>query len=206
MKMPRNYISLAFARYNPLQLAGFAENITLKMPLIAVFTPSEPPMAAIVAAILNLRLKQETFIQGGGSTAKAERDAAFDTLEGLLRELAAFVEDKAKNDEVLMRSTGFEVTTASSTPAVIVIPGILSIENIASTKLQFKIQSCGARAYEIWGQTGTDPYVHLKTLTDPRNGTVENLLPGALYNFKVRGVYPNNTYSDWSDVTSHRST
>ena len=205
MKSPRYYISLAFAKYNPLMLAGFAENIAAKMALITVFATPEPPLADITAAAADLRLKQEA-MQQGGTQATVERDNSFDTLEGLLRELAAYVEDKSKNDHDLMLSTGFDVTTASHSAPVITIPGILEILNIASTRLQFKIKSCGARSYEIWGRTGTDPFTHFLTLTDPRLGVVENLVPGALYDWKVRALYSNNIYSNWSDVVSHRAT
>lgn len=205
MKEPRFYISLAFAKYNPLQLAGFAENIAAKMALIALFATPEPPLADIITAATTLRQKQEATSQSG-TQGTVERDDAFDALESLLRELAAYVEDKAKNDRDLMLSTGFEVTTASHSPPAIVTPTILVIENIAEGKLGFKIQSCGARAYEIWGRTGTADFTHFVTLTDPRYGEVDGLVPGALYDWKVRALYGKNTYSDWSDVLSHRST
>jgi hypothetical protein len=205
MKDPRNYISLAFAKYDPLRLAGFAENIGTKMALLAFFTTPDPPLADVLAAAKDLRLKQEARTQGG-TQATGQRDDAFDVLENLLRELAAYVEDKAKNDRDLMLSTGFEVTTASHSSPTIVVPGILDIQNPASGKLLFKIESCGARATEIWGRTGTDDFKHFLTLTDPRAGVVDNLVPGALYDWKVRALFPNNTYSDWSDVISHRST
>jgi hypothetical protein len=205
MKLPRYYISLGFAKYNPLQLAGFAENIATKMALIAFFATPDPPLADIITAATTLRQKQEAMGQGG-TQARGERDDAFDTLEGLLRELAAYVEDKAKNDRDLMLSTGFEVTTASHSTPTIMTPTILVIENLAEGKLGFKIQSCGARAYEIWGRTGTADFTHCVTLTDPRYGEVDGLVPGALYDWKVRSLYGNNTYSDWSDVVSHRAT
>ena len=205
MKMPRYYISLAFAKYGPLQLAGFAENIATKMALIAFFATPDPPLADILAAATALRLKEEATGQGGTQTT-GERDDAFDALEGLLRELAAYVEDKAKNDRDLMLSTGFEVTTATRSTPAILTPTILAIENPASGKLQFKVQSCGARAYELWGRTGTDAFAHFLSFTDARNPVVPNLVPGALYDWKVRALYGNNIYSDWSDVISHRAT
>ena len=112
MKTPRYYISLAFAKYDPLKLAGFAENIAAKMALITFFAAPEPPLADITAAATNLRQAEEATDQGG-TIATEERDNAFDALEGLLRELGAYIEDKAKNNKALMLSTGFEVTTAS---------------------------------------------------------------------------------------------
>lgn len=205
MKQARYYNSLAFAKYDPLRLAGFAENIVTQTTGSPVFTTPDPALPDITTAITNLRLKQEATLQGGPQ-ATIERDDAFDTLEGLLRELAAYVEDKAKNDQNLMLATGFEVTTASHSTPVIMTPTILNIQNNASTKLQFKIESCGARVYEIWGRTGTDAFTHFLTLTDPRSPVVENLVPGTLYDWKVRALYANNTYSDWSDVVSHRAT
>ena len=56
---PRYYISLAFARYAALRLAGFAENIATKTALITVFTPTEPPLADITTAAMNLRIAEE---------------------------------------------------------------------------------------------------------------------------------------------------
>jgi hypothetical protein len=205
MKTPRYYISLAFARYSALKLAGFAENIAVKTALITVFTTPEPPLADITTAATNLRLAEEATDQGG-TQATEERDNAFDTLEGLLRELAAYIEDKAKNDQTLMLSTGFEVTTANHSAPVIMTPNILAITNIAEGKLQFSVQSCGARAYELWGRTGTADFAHFLNFTDPRNPVVDGLTSGALYDWKVRALYGNNTYSEWSDVVSHRVT
>lgn len=193
MNTPRYYISLAFARYSALKLAGFAENIAVKTALITVFTTPEPPLADITTAATNLRLAEEATDQGG-TQATEERDNAFDTLEGLLRELAAYIEDKAKNDQTLMLSTGFEVTTASHSPPVIMTPNILAITNIAEGKLQFSVQSCGARAYELWGRTGTADFAHFLSFTDPRNPVVDGLTSGALYDWKVRALYGNNTY------------
>jgi hypothetical protein len=205
MKTPRYYISLAFARYSALKLAGFAENIAVKTALITVFTTPEPPLADITTAATNLRLAEEATDQGG-TQATEERDNAFDTLEGLLRELAAYIDDKPKNDQTLMLSTGFEVTTASHSAPVIMTPNILAITNIAEGKLQFSVQSCGARAYELWGRTGTADFAHFLSFTDPRNPVVDGLTSGALYDWKVRALYGNNTYSEWSDVVSHRVT
>ena len=205
MKTPRYYISLAFAKYDPLKLAGFAENIATKTALITVFTPSEPPLADITTAAMNLRIAEEATDQGG-TKATLDRDNAFDNLEGLLRELAAFIEDKAKNDQALMLSTGFEVTTASHSAPVIMTPNIQAIVNIAEGKLQFNVQSCGARAYELWGRTGTAYFAHFLSFTDPRNPVVGDLTSGALYDWKTRALYGKNTYSEWSDVVSHRAT
>jgi hypothetical protein len=105
-----------------------------------------------------------------------------------------------------MLSTGFEVTTASHSAPVIMTPNILAITNIAEGKLQFSVQSCGARAYELWGRTGTADFAHFLSFTDPRNPVVDGLTSGALYDWKVRALYGNNTYSEWSDVVSHRVT
>ena len=48
--------------------------------------------------------------------------------------------------------------------------------------------------------------MHYLSFTDPRNPVVENLVSGGLYDWKVRALYGNNTYSDWSDIVSHRAT
>ena len=205
MKQELYYISLAFAKDDPLTVAGFAENIAIKTATITEFASLLTLLPPITAAAMTLRLKEEAMSQGG-SQVTGERDDAFDALVALLRSLATKIEAAANNNRDLMLASGFVVNTPSSTPASIDPTSITDMENNAVGKLMFWLQSTGARAYEIWGRTGTDDFKHMITVTDPRGVVVDNLISGALYDWKVRALYPRNTYSEWSDVTSRRVT
>src|ERR1044071_5988879 len=89
--------SIGFARLNDSKLGAFVENVIAKMT-------GNPAFPTPLVSMADLKVAADTYNNAvaesinGGRLATAKKNAARDTLLGLLRQEAAYVESIAGND------------------------------------------------------------------------------------------------------------
>ncbi|HTD68505.1 MAG TPA: fibronectin type III domain-containing protein [Candidatus Limnocylindria bacterium] len=201
--MPTYRTSLAFARLRDAQLNSFTENVVLKMT-------GNPAFPTPVVSLTALESARSTFANAisaamqGSKQATAAKNAARETLLGMLRQQAAYVQSLAGEDLTKMLSSGFEAASTNRTQVALTKPVLLRVDNPQSTKLGVTVQPVPtARAYELRLSYGVSGWQAVGVFTYSRPILIENLTPGTTYSLQARAVGGVTGYSDWSDPVSH---
>ncbi len=103
-----------------------AKNIVVKMTGNTNFTTPAPSLASITTAINKLESSYELAIDGGKSKKAAMRiDEA--SLDALLTQLAAYVQDITVGDELKILSSGMELKSSPVASQIPEIPGDIQV-------------------------------------------------------------------------------
>lgn len=150
------------------------------------------------------------------ASVKAEQGTLADTenkhnLEALVKSQldteANYVENIAQNNAEIILSSGFELASQSHTPSVVTGSSITAVTNVASTKLGLAVVvDPKAWVYEVQVSTTPGVWLHWENFTDPRDIVLEGLVPGTLYNIRIRVLGVRNQRSEWSEPVSHMAT
>jgi len=194
---------MAWVNSPDAELDSLVETVAAKMTGNVYFTTPDPPLASITAANDTFRLKV-TAMQQGGTQATADRDAARAVLVGLLRQLVVYIEKEAQNDEVKLRSTGFDVDSSDHSTITLTKPAIQGIDFGVTGSV---ILHCGAMGSAkfllVQTRTGGGAWVDALVSTQARNIVVPKLVSGQMYDFRVQAGAGGGQVSDWSDPVSH---
>lgn len=174
--------------------------------------PTEVTGCAVTAVALDTANKDFSAKVGamaqGGTAATLARDAARETLVGLLRQIATWLENKAQGDADVITKFHFDFADRGHhTPVTLDKPVIQAILNELTTQLKLRVSAlANAHSYVVEYRTGSGAWLAGGTFTNSRGLVVAGLTPGTLYEFRVRAVGGNNQLSDWSDSVSHMAT
>ncbi|MBI3879403.1 MAG: fibronectin type III domain-containing protein [Verrucomicrobia bacterium] len=147
----------------------------------------------------------------GGTAATADKNLKRDILIGLLRQLAAYVQDKSGGVLATLLSSGFEAVSTSRAKHPLPKPQIEEINNGNSGQLIVKVKptpnaKCYEGRYAAIGAGGVPgPLQNAGLFTNSRAMPVNGLTPGTMYRFEFRAVGGTTGYSDWSDAVQHMS-
>ena len=155
-------------------------------------TAFEPAAAAVTA--------------GGGLAQTAARDATRETLIGLLRQLALFVQQVAQGNKETILAAGFEPVEVGHHPQSPLAKAVIQqVKNEVSGQLLVRLQpEHNAVAYE--GQISTDgskTWQPAGVFQQARRIVIEGLTPGTTYAFHFRALGGSTGHGDWSDPVSH---
>ncbi len=140
----------------------------------------------------------------GGTQATAAKNAARDTLVGLLRQEANYVQGAANNDLTVLLTSGFDANSTNRAQTPLDKPDIVKILNEASTQLVVRVTPItNAKSYEARISTVPNVWQAAGTHTQARRIVLMNLTPGTVYTISVRAVGGSTGFSDWSDPVSH---
>ena len=204
--MPILRVSLDFVRLPDPSVDAFAENVLTAMPMCSKYTTPSPPLAQVHAALALFTTALSAAAQGG-KQATAAKDAARETLLGLMRQLASYVQVTANNDLPTLLASGFSAASTNRTQVPLYQPTILAITNGQPTKLTLQVTPLpNARAYEYQVRTGTGSWSPSVPTTRARGIVVSDLVPGTTYTFQVRGIGGSTGVSAWSPEMSHMAT
>ncbi|HTD68558.1 MAG TPA: fibronectin type III domain-containing protein [Candidatus Limnocylindria bacterium] len=195
--------SLSFARLPDAGLNSFAETVVQKMT-------GNPAFATPLVSLANITAAQTAFANAinaamqGGKQATAAKNAARESLLGLLRQEATYVQSLASESLPMLLSSGFEATSTNRAQVPLSKPMVERVENPGSTQLGLRLQPvCTARAYEVRVSHGANGWQAVGVFTYSRPILIENLTPGTTYSVQARAVGGSTGYSDWSDPVSH---
>jgi hypothetical protein len=198
-------VSLSFARLPDDELVSFANKVIAQMTGNANFPTPKPSLADIQAGVTAfsnaIAVAEET-----GKAGTAAKNAARETLIGLLRVEANYVEGEKSTDLSALLSSGFDNVKTDRTQIPLPKPVIDRIENPGTTQIGLRLQPVPtARAYEVRISYGTNGWQAVGVFTQSRQILIENLTPGTTYSIQARAVGGTTGYSDWSDPVSHMS-
>jgi hypothetical protein len=139
----------------------------------------------------------------GSDTDRANRDNARAALTVDLDALADWTDLTADGDVSIITAFGFEPTATTRSTSVLAVPRINSVINYANTKLKLLVGNVPkAHGFEVQVSSGTGPWVLQASFPSTRNMILENLVPGTLYNIRVRALGGSTGYSEWSSVAT----
>jgi hypothetical protein len=199
-------VSLKFMRSSDAELVAFTDNVAAKLT-------GNDSFATPIVSIPTLTKASGVFSDAIGAAAFGDRQAiaarvnARNALLGLLRQLAAYVQSVAADDQAVLLSSGFEPVQPSSGSSPLPKAVIDKISNDQSTKLTVRLQAIdNARAYEVRMSFGANGMQVVGTFTSSRGILLEDLTPGTIYTIQARAIGGSTGYGDWSDPSSHMAT
>lgn len=205
-----NHVSLAFVNDKDGPLANFALGVKDGLTTNAVTFPSIPTTATLVmlgTAITTFNAKLVA-AHKGSVAATAEKEVAREVLIGLLRILAAYVENVAQGDASKIEAAGFDVVTrGNNTQTPLTKPLIKAIRNLITTQLKVDVGAVrNAASFEVQIRIGSGAWQGAGSYPNSRSIVLEDLTPGTTYEVRVRAIGGSTKYSDWSDGVNHMCT
>ncbi len=150
------------------------------------------------------------------SVANAQNGTPADTLDknnkrgaliATLDQLASYVELTAAGDAAKIISSGFNLSSNTRTALVPGMTSILSVNNVASTKLGLDLQVAdNAWAYVVEYTALPSGAKLTATFTNPHDVTLTGLTPGTNYSIRGQVMGSGNQITEWSDAVQHMAT
>jgi hypothetical protein len=170
--------------------------------------PNSPIDLAVLSALLEKYRHLVSAADDGSKTVIAQRNSLRNQIDGLVRQIAFYVEAACDNDRAIFATSGFEALPDSYAPAEHLPPqrivklvhgansGIIrvylppSYRKIKYVQIRFGIVPDPTTPPDSWA---------IETFAAARNPyTIGNLKPGAMYAFQVRAAGTLGS-TDWSD-------
>jgi hypothetical protein len=205
----QDHVSLAFAQMPVAQLPSFTTGVFDGLTDNPTVFPSPTVKLADLDAANKVLISAIAATLKGGTDHTDARDKAAAVVVGMLRQLAAYVEDAAKGDATVIELAGFQVVHRGPSPQQPLVKTIIqAIINEVSGQLLVRLNpQDNASGYE--GQMSADggkTYQSIGFFQQARRAVVPNLTPGVTYTFKFRALGGSTGSGDWSDPVSHMAT
>lgn len=209
-RMPHLRVSLAFTNAADHIVEETASDVSAHLFGNAAY-PSPPVIKAALDAANTALSAAITAQQEGGKAATAAKNNKRETLVGLLRLLAGYVQINHHDDLAVLLSSGFEAVGSRHTPAVLGPPNIRDILNGNSGQLILRVFTM--QGVQLWkvryaalGAGGAPgPWQDGGLHGDSRRIEINGLTPGTIYSFEAQAVVSGAKVSDWSDPVQHMS-
>jgi hypothetical protein len=201
-------VSYKFAKMPDTELNDFAGSVHTNMTGNAVFPtpPADATLVMLLAANTDFTTKIGQAAMGG-SMDHAAKALSRQTLLGLSRKLAGYVQITASNMEELL-SSGFEARSENHARSPLLPPGAVSVKNGVAGQLTARLGHPvkNSNLYEGRASTnGGTTWLPSVFTGDSRAVIFEGLTAGATYTIQVRALGGSTGQSDWSDPISHMS-
>jgi hypothetical protein len=205
----QDHVSLGFAQMAVTQLPNFTTGIVDGLTDNATVFPNPTVKPADLDAANKILISDIAAALNGGTDHTDARDKAAAVVVGMLRLLAAYIEDVAKGDATVIELSGFQVVHRGPSPQQPLAKTIIqAIINEVSGQLLVRLNpQDNASGYE--GQVSADggkTWQSIGFFQQARRVVVPNLTPGVTYTFKFRALGGSTGSGDWSDPVSHMST
>jgi hypothetical protein len=195
--------SLSFASLPDMELDNFAQSIIDAMTGNAAF-PSPPVTLVSLQAAKDDFTAKLTAAKAGGPADTAAKNSSRQSLIGLLRLLASYVQISCNNDMPTLLGSGFQAQSANRAQSPLEQPKSPSIKNGTSGQLVARVDPVkNTSMYEgrIKGADGN--WLPSVFTGDSQHITFNGLTPGQTYTVQVRALGGSTGQSDWSDPSSH---
>jgi hypothetical protein len=196
-------VSLAFARLSDSELDNFAHGVIVGMTGNAAY-PSPPVDLPDVLSAKNSFVAKLAAAETGGPAATAAKRNARQTLLGMIRQLAAYVQMTCNNNEATLLSSGFQRQTGPGASTPLEKPEGLTLTNGSAGQLIAEVDPVrNARMYEGRIKQDGGDWLPSVFTGDSQHIIFNGLLRGKDYTVQVRALGGSTGQSDWSDPSSH---
>lgn len=200
-------IKLGLDKLTVPELIGFAQQITGAMKDNSNFRTPNPPLATVVDATKALQTASEE-VNAARMESKNKtiiQNQQEDKLQGLLRQLASYVDNISSGDEALITSAGMDVQATSSGLGDITVPTAFTAttgDSDGEIDLNWNpVQH--AQSYVVESSLDAPPaakWSHQLASTKSK-ATLSNLTSGTRYWFRVAAV-GSKGQGGWSDIST----
>lgn len=196
-------VSLGFAKLSDTELDNFAQGVIDAMTGNPTYP--QPPVT-----LPNLQAAKDDFTakmaaaQAGGPSATAAKNNSRQTLVGMLRLLASYVQMSCNNDMALLLGSGFQAQNVNNAQVPLTKPEGLTIKNGTSGQLVARVSPVrNTSMYEGRAKDGEGDWQPSVFTGDSQHIIFDGLTPGKTYTIQVRALGGLTGQSDWSDPSSH---
>ena len=197
-------VSFGFAQLPDTDLDNFAHGVVDGMTGNATYPTPPVTLANLQTATHDFTAKIAA-AQTGGPAETAAKNNARQTLIGMLRSLASYVQIACNGDAALLLSSGFKMQSTNRAQSPLDQPQNLSIKNGSSGQLVAAISPVrNANMYE--GRiklVDTNDWLPSVFTGDSQHIIFNGLTRGKDYTVQVRALGGSTGQSDWSDPSSH---
>ena len=196
-------VSLGFAELSDTELDNFAQSVINALTGNATYPTPPVTLADLKAAVDDFTAKMAA-AQTGGVSATAAKNNSRDTLVGMLRKVATYVQLMCNDDPALLLTSGFQMQSTSRSSTPLEKPQGLNIKNGGAGQLVARVDPVkNANMYEGRAKAVNGDWLPSVFTGDSRRITLSGLSPGTSYTIEVRALGGSTGQSDWSDPSSH---
>lgn len=143
----------------------------------------------------------------GGPPDTAAKNDSRQTLLGLLRQQASYVQINSNNDMAILLSSGFQAMSTNRAQTQLDQPTGLEITNGTSGQLVASVKPVkNTSLYEGRAKAPTGDWLPTVFTGDSQHIIFNGLTPGIIYTIQARALGGSTGQSDWSDPSSHMAT
>ena len=140
----------------------------------------------------------------GGPTDTAAKQNAQQVLQGMLRQIAGYVQIHCNNDMELLLSSGFQAMSTNRASTPLEQPQSLVLKHGTSGQLIARVNPVkNTSRYEARIKGPTGDWITSVFTGNSKHITFDGLTPGTIYTVQVRALGGSTGQSDWSDPSSH---
>ena len=195
-------VSLKFAKFGKFKLSMFAGSVVVALTDNPAFPDLPVSVTDLKAACDDYGACVSTGL-GGGTLAIAAQSAARTRLVGLLRDEAHYVQIVAKESLPMLLSSGFTAIDRNSAQKPLITPFIRNVLRERSEQLRLILKPVpNARLYQVQLKVGDGDWQDGGIHSQARKLIITGLVPGTVYQFRVRALGGSTRYSAWSSSTS----
>ena len=196
-------VSLGFAELSDTELDNFAQGVINALTGNATYPTPPVTLADLKAAVDDFTAKMAA-AQTGGVSATAAKNNSRDTLVGMLRKVATYIQLMCNEDPALLLTSGFQMQSTSRSSTPLEKPQGLSVKNGGAGQLVARVDPVkNANMYEGRAKPVNGDWLPSVFTGDSRRITFSGLSPGTNYTIEVRALGGSTGQSDWSDPSSH---
>src|SRR5438067_13031037 len=191
-------VSLGFAKLPDTESDNFAQGVIDALTGNATY-PSAPITLANLQAAKDDFTTKLSAAQSGGTADTAAKNNSRQTLVGMLRQLAAYVQINCNNDMALLLNSGFQAQNVNNAQVPLTQLEGLAIKNGTSGQLVARVNPVkNTTMYE--GRAKADGAWLPSVFTgDSQHIIFDGLTPGKTYTVQARALGGLTGQSDWSD-------
>ncbi len=200
-----DHVGLDFANKKPNDLFKFGDKVhTAQLANVPLYAGCLITAVMLNTANQDYGAKIDARAEGGPISTKVAL-ASRAVLLGLLYQIAAWLEGKAAGNADTINLAGFDTVEHVYSPQTILLtPAIKAILNFMTTQLKLRVTTVpNANSFEAQYRIAGGAWVPCGSFPNSRAIIITGLVPGVMYEFRVRAVGGLTGWSAWSDTASH---
>ena len=193
---------MGFAKFGKHKLAVFGNSV-------AVGLTDNPAFPDLPVSIIDLNAASDAFSMSvsvsllGGVISTATQKEARTRLIGMLRDEAHYVQIVAKASLPTLLSSGFTAIDRNSAQKPLITPVIRKVLRERSEQLRLILKPVpNARSYQVQLKVGDGDWQDGGIHPQARRLIITGLVPGTVYQIRIRALGGSTRYSAWSTPTS----